>query len=164
MLAGAYYVWRSHPAVLPLLSGAWAFAVALLALRLWGRRSLSGVAVMLLFSLCVASILDVRPDLEITRLWAEGPPPFDLAPRVQVLRRFSRPGDRVVAMTTFSHELASRAGLRDVYPFSDSFYITYPELRLIDHQLQGTRLAVTEAGAYPTVKQWLQRHEFVIVA
>ena len=71
---------------------------------------------MLLFSLCVASILDVRPDLEITRLWAEGPPPFDLAPRVQVLRRFSRQGDRVVAITAFSHELASRAGLRDVVP------------------------------------------------
>jgi hypothetical protein len=134
--SAAYYVGRSHPAVLVTLFAAWAFVAVLLTHRVVGEvcaaqkssreggYSVYAIPVATLLGLwgCLMPFVLEVPNVraEVERLWHPHGGPVDLRPAhlVTLVNKYVHKGEPAVILYPDGHWLAIRASVRNLSPFA----------------------------------------------
>ena len=123
---GSYFAGRSDPLNLVSLFSAWCLAIVLLTLvvverivRSGRRPSLGDLAVLFGFALAGCSLFQLpRPWAEVERLRQTTVATYQQAAAVQLVAQTTRPGQKVVILTSLGHRVAFDAGVVDVSPYS----------------------------------------------
>lgn len=128
LLAGSYFVGRSHPEVLVDSFGTWSFTVALLTVVVV-RRLAAGAArwpsvpegaVLVALLLCACSLAQTpAPWSQISRLRDTVEPVFRDPPGQPFVAGHVRPGEHVAILLPLGHRMAENLGVDNVSPYTN---------------------------------------------
>ncbi|HEX7290146.1 MAG TPA: hypothetical protein VF250_03375 [Conexibacter sp.] len=143
--SGTYYVGRSHPEVLINMFPMWALCLVLLTIvvlrEVRGSGRLpgpAGFACAVGFGVLVCSLAQTpTPWSQVRRLSETTPDRVISARAVRFVERHTRPGEPVVILTPTGHNLAVRAGVTDVAPYTGSDLM--PARQQLDDTLEALR-------------------------
>jgi hypothetical protein len=128
LLAGSYYVGRSHPQVLADLFSSWALSIALLtiatvrslAARGWRRPTLAQLAVLFGFALTICSLPQTpTPWSQVQRLsHTTRRAAYEQPAATRFVAADTRRGEHVLILISLSHRIAYDLGVVNVSPYS----------------------------------------------
>jgi hypothetical protein len=148
LVAGGYYVGRSHPEVLIASFSVWALTSALLLVvvlrNLAARPSRwpapAELACLVAFGLAACSLAQTpTPWAQLQRLRDAGPKVLARPIGQAFVASATHPGEPVALLATLGHRLAYNVGIDDVTPYTGPSVLT-------DEQLEDTVRALRDAG------------------
>ncbi len=191
LLGFSYWVGRSQPDSLGVMSALWALCVALLAwwvmtavaerrvpsvttVRMWALPSL---AVMVTLGLMVTKASEfpapgkqlerlsstVDPDLSSPAAYEVGVS-YDRTAAVRFVSDNTKRGEHVVILASLGHGVAERSGVTNVSPFSHQYSIVfYEQMDILWKEMErGGASKVFLGHGYPEIPEYLEKRAYVM--